>query len=89
MTKPSGFRIHHDGLSPLSRFGNNVSPVFLTPMVRMRLNDGREFGFIGQVLRGENLTVWGRFTNTKFVMSMTKLKELYRVLMSDYVGPLT
>ncbi|HLG34637.1 MAG TPA: NAD-dependent epimerase/dehydratase family protein, partial [Bacteroidia bacterium] len=56
---------------------------------RMRLNDGRVLpAFIGQALRGEDLTVFGDGSQTRSFCYVDDLVEgIYRLLMSDYVYP--
>jgi dTDP-glucose 4,6-dehydratase len=55
----------------------------------MRLNDGRALpAFIGQALRGENLTVFGDGSQTRSFCYVDDLVEgIYRLLMSDYAMP--
>ena len=55
----------------------------------MRLNDGRVLpAFIGQALRGEDLTVFGDGSQTRSFCYVDDLVEgLYRLLHSDYVKP--
>ncbi|HEY8398376.1 MAG TPA: GDP-mannose 4,6-dehydratase, partial [Flavihumibacter sp.] len=55
----------------------------------MRLNDGRALpAFIGQALRGEDLTVFGDGSQTRSFCFVDDLIEgIYRLLMSDYTGP--
>jgi nucleoside-diphosphate-sugar epimerase len=49
--------------------------IFNTYGPRMRLNDGRVIpAFIGQALRGEDLTIFGDGMQTLFVMSMIRWK---------------
>ncbi|HSD07315.1 UDP-glucuronic acid decarboxylase family protein [Flavobacterium sp.] len=63
--------------------------IFNTYGPRMRLNDGRVLpAFIGQALRGENLTIFGDGTQTRSFCYVDDLVEgIYRLLMSDYVYP--
>lgn len=63
--------------------------IFNTYGPRMRLNDGRALpAFIGQALRGEDLTVFGDGTQTRSFCFVDDLIEgIYRLLMSDYVMP--
>ncbi|MDQ2721081.1 MAG: SDR family oxidoreductase [Bacteroidota bacterium] len=63
--------------------------IFNTYGPRMRLNDGRALpAFIGQALRGENLTVFGDGTQTRSFCYVDDLIEgIYRLLMSDYSMP--
>jgi dTDP-glucose 4,6-dehydratase len=55
----------------------------------MRLNDGRALpAFIGQALRGENLTVFGDGSQTRSFCYVDDLIEgIYRLLMSNYTMP--
>jgi dTDP-glucose 4,6-dehydratase len=55
----------------------------------MRLNDGRVLpAFIGQALRGEDLTVFGDGSQTRSFCYVSDLIEgIYRLLHSDYAGP--
>lgn len=63
--------------------------IFNTYGPRMRLNDGRVLpAFIGQALRGEDLTVFGDGSQTRSFCYVDDLVEgIYRLLMSDYAGP--
>lgn len=63
--------------------------IFNTYGPRMRLNDGRVLpAFMGQVLRGENLTVYGEGEQTRSFCYVTDLVDgIYRLLLSDYSGP--
>jgi dTDP-glucose 4,6-dehydratase len=63
--------------------------IFNTYGPRMRLNDGRVLpAFIGQALRGEDLTVFGDGSQTRSFCYMDDLIEgIYRLLLSDYSGP--
>ncbi len=64
--------------------------IFNTYGPRMRLNDGRALpAFIGQALRGEDLTVFGDGSQTRSFCYVTDLIEgIYRLLQSDYAQPL-
>jgi dTDP-glucose 4,6-dehydratase len=64
--------------------------IFNTYGPRMRLNDGRALpAFIGQALRGEDLTVFGDGSQTRSFCYVADLVEgIYRLLMSDYTQPL-
>jgi dTDP-glucose 4,6-dehydratase len=55
----------------------------------MRLNDGRALpAFIGQALRGEDLTVFGDGSQTRSFCYVDDLVDgIYRLLMSDYHEP--
>ena len=63
--------------------------IFNTYGPRMRLNDGRALpAFIGQALRGEDLTVFGDGSQTRSFCYVDDLIEgIYRLLMSDYAFP--
>jgi dTDP-glucose 4,6-dehydratase len=63
--------------------------IFNTYGPRMRLNDGRVLpAFIGQALRGEDLTVFGDGSQTRSFCYVDDLVEgIYRLLHSDYSGP--
>lgn len=64
--------------------------IFNTYGPRMRLNDGRVLpAFIGQALRGEDLTVFGDGSQTRSFCYVDDLVDgIYRLLMSDYVQPM-
>lgn len=64
--------------------------IFNTYGPRMRLNDGRVLpAFIGQALRGEDLTVFGDGTQTRsFCYVDDQVEGIFRLLMSDYAQPL-
>jgi dTDP-glucose 4,6-dehydratase len=66
-----------------------ITRIFNTYGPRMRLNDGRALpAFIGQVLRGEDLTVYGDGSQTRSFCYVDDLIEgIYRLLMSDYNLP--
>lgn len=63
--------------------------IFNTYGPRMRLNDGRVLpAFIGQALRGEDLTVFGDGAQTRSFCYVSDLVDgIYRLLMSDYCLP--
>ncbi|WP_395811450.1 UDP-glucuronic acid decarboxylase family protein [Daejeonella sp.] len=63
--------------------------IFNTYGPRMRLNDGRVLpAFIGQALRGEDLTVFGDGSQTRSFCYVDDLVEgIYRLLFSDYSMP--
>jgi len=63
--------------------------IFNTYGPRMRLNDGRVLpAFIGQALRGEDLTVFGNGSQTRSFCYVDDLIEgIYRLLHSDYAEP--
>lgn len=64
--------------------------IFNTYGSRMRLNDGRVVpAFMGQALRGEDLTVFGDGSQTRsFTYIDDQIEGIYRLLMSDYVEPI-
>lgn len=64
--------------------------IFNTYGPRMRLNDGRALpAFIGQALRGEDLTVFGDGSQTRSFCFVDDLIEgIYRLLLSDYHLPI-
>ncbi len=63
--------------------------IFNTYGPRMRLNDGRVLpAFIGQALRGEDLTVFGDGSQTRsFCYVDDQVEGIFRLLMSDYHLP--
>ncbi len=63
--------------------------IFNTYGPRMRLNDGRVLPtFIGQAIRGEDLTAFGDGTQTRSFCYVDDLAEgIYRLLLSDYALP--
>lgn len=64
--------------------------IFNTYGPRMRLNDGRVIpAFIGQALRGEDLTIFGDGTQTRsFCFVSDQVEGIFRLLHSDYVLPI-
>lgn len=66
-----------------------IARIFNTYGPRMRLNDGRVIpAFIGQTLRGEDLTVFGDGHQTRsFCFVDDQIEGLYRLLLSDYSLP--
>jgi dTDP-glucose 4,6-dehydratase len=72
----------HDVETRIARIFNTYGP-------RMRLNDGRVLpAFIGQALRGEDLTIFGDGTQTRSFCYVDDLVEgIVRLLYSDYVQP--
>lgn len=64
--------------------------IFNTYGPRMRLNDGRVLpAFIGQALRGEDLTMFGDGSQTRSFCYVDDLVEgIYRLLLSDYTQPM-
>ena len=63
--------------------------IFNTYGPRMRLNDGRVIpAFMGQALRGEDLTVFGDGLQTRsFCYVDDEIEGIYRLLLSDYAYP--
>jgi dTDP-glucose 4,6-dehydratase len=63
--------------------------IFNTYGPRMRLNDGRVLpAFIGQALRGEDLTMFGDGSQTRSFCYVADLVEgIYKLLLSDYHLP--
>ncbi len=63
--------------------------IFNTYGPRMRLDDGRVLpAFIGQALRGEDLTVFGDGSQTRSFCYVSDLVDgIYRLLLSDYPYP--
>ena len=66
-----------------------IARIFNTYGPRMRLNDGRVIpAFMGQSLRGEDLTVFGDGSQTRSFCFVDDLIEgIYRLLFSDYSLP--
>ncbi|GGX32179.1 UDP-glucuronic acid decarboxylase family protein [Aquimarina muelleri] len=66
-----------------------IARIFNTYGPRMRLNDGRVVpAFIGQALRGENLTIFGNGLQTRsFCYIDDQVEGIYKLLFSDYVYP--
>lgn len=64
--------------------------IFNTYGPRMRLNDGRALpAFIGQALRGEDLTVFGDGSQTRSFCYVDDLVNgIHKLLMSDYTQPI-
>jgi dTDP-glucose 4,6-dehydratase len=64
--------------------------IFNTYGPRMRLNDGRVLpAFIGQALRGEDLTIFGDGTQTRSFCYVDDLIDgIYKLLLSDYHLPM-
>ncbi len=67
-----------------------IARIFNTYGPRMRLNDGRVVpAFIGQALRGENLTIFGNGLQTRsFCYIDDQVEGIYKLLFSDYVYPI-
>ncbi|MEO5893366.1 MAG: UDP-glucuronic acid decarboxylase family protein [Ferruginibacter sp.] len=76
------YHTFHDVETRIVRIFNTYGP-------RMRLNDGRALpAFIGQALRGEDLTVFGDGSQTRSFCYVADLVEgIYRLLMSGYSSP--
>jgi dTDP-glucose 4,6-dehydratase len=66
-----------------------IARIFNTYGPRMRLNDGRVIpAFMGQALRGEDLTVFGDGRQTRsFCYVDDQIEGIYRLLLSDYSFP--
>lgn len=71
------------------RLDTRIVRIFNTYGPRMRLNDGRVIpAFMGQALRGEDLTVFGDGLQTRsFCYVDDQVDGIYKLLMSDYVYP--
>jgi len=71
------------------KLDTRIIRIFNTYGPRMRLNDGRVLpAFIGQAIRGEDLTVFGDGLQTRSFCFVDDLVEgIYRLLMSDYALP--
>lgn len=71
------------------RVDTRIVRIFNTYGPRMRLNDGRALpAFIGQALRGEDLTVFGDGSQTRSFCFVDDLTDgIYKLLMSDYHLP--
>ena len=74
------------------RFHNvdtRIIRIFNTYGPRMRLNDGRVIpAFMGQALRGEDLTVFGDGSQTRsFCFVEDEIEGIYRLVLSDYHLP--
>ena len=76
------YHTFHDVDTRIVRIFNTYGP-------RMRLNDGRALpAFIGQALRGEDMTVFGDGSQTRSFCYVDDLIEgIYRLLLSDYKMP--
>ena len=63
--------------------------IFNTYGPRMRLNDGRVIpAFIGQALRGEDLTIFGDGSQTRsFCYVDDQVEGIFKLLHSDYIYP--
>ena len=73
---------HHGVKTRIVRIFNTYGP-------RMRLNDGRVLpAFMGQVLRGEPMTVFGDGSQTRSFCFVTDLVDgIYRLLFADFSEP--
>jgi dTDP-glucose 4,6-dehydratase len=73
---------HHGVKTRIVRIFNTYGP-------RMRLNDGRVLpAFMGQVLRGEPITVFGEGTQTRSFCFVTDLVDgIYKLLLTDFSEP--
>lgn len=67
-----------------------IARIFNTYGPRMRLNDGRVIpAFMGQALRGEDITVFGDGMQTRsFCYVDDQIEGIYRLLLSDYHLPI-
>jgi len=67
-----------------------IARIFNTYGPRMRVNDGRAIpAFMGQVLRGESLTVFGDGSQTRsFCFIDDMVKGIYKLLHSNYTKPM-
>ena len=67
-----------------------IARIFNTYGPRMRLNDGRVIpAFMGQALRGEDLTVFGDGSQTRsFCYVDDEIDGLFKLLISDYAYPI-
>ncbi len=76
------YHTYHNAATRIVRIFNTYGP-------RMRLNDGRALpAFIGQALRGEDLTVFGDGSQTRSFCYVDDLVEgIYRLLLSDCAEP--
>jgi dTDP-glucose 4,6-dehydratase len=66
-----------------------IARIFNTYGPRMRLDDGRALpAFMGQALRGEDITVFGDGSQTRsFCFVEDEVEGIYRLLLSDYSMP--
>jgi dTDP-glucose 4,6-dehydratase len=76
------YHTYHNVETRIVRIFNTYGP-------RMRLNDGRVIpAFMGQALRGEDLTVFGDGSQTRsFCYVDDQVAGIYKLLFSDYVNP--
>ncbi|WP_422082721.1 UDP-glucuronic acid decarboxylase family protein [Ulvibacterium sp.] len=72
------------------RLETRIARIFNTYGSRMRLNDGRVVpAFMGQALRGEDLTIFGDGSQTRsFCYIDDQIEGIYRLLFSDYIHPI-
>ena len=72
------------------RLDIRIARIFNTYGSRMRVNDGRAIpAFIGQVLRGESLTVFGDGSQTRSFCYIDDMVEgIYKLLYSNYTKPM-
>jgi dTDP-glucose 4,6-dehydratase len=77
------YHTYHNVETRIIRIFNTYGP-------RMRLNDGRVLpAFIGQALRGEDLTVFGDGSQTRsFCYVDDEVEGIFKLLMSDYHLPM-
>ncbi len=71
------------------KLDTRIVRIFNTYGPRMRLEDGRVVpNFIGQALRGEDITVYGDGSQTRsFCYVSDEIDGIYRLMMSDYTLP--
>ncbi len=76
------YHTYHNVETRIIRIFNTYGP-------RMRLNDGRVLpAFIGQALRGEDLTIFGDGSQTRSFCYVDDLVDgIYRLLNSDFTNP--
>lgn len=72
------------------KLDTRIVRIFNTYGSRMRLNDGRVVpAFMGQALRGEDLTVFGDGSQTRsFCYIDDQIEGIFRLLMSNYTDPI-
>src|SRR5690606_21122041 len=73
----------------LHGLGARIVRIFITYGPRMRLNDGRVIpAFMGQALRGEDLTIFGDGNQTRsFCYVDDQIEGIFKLLFSDYHLP--
>ena len=91
--RPSKSKLIHIGTNLeilLHGLETRIVRIFNTYGPRMRVNDGRVLpAFIGQALRGEDLTMFGDGSQTRAFCFVNDLVEgIYRLLLSDYTQPM-